>query len=332
MDFAVKDLGSDVSVTVSADAVRAFKSRWPASGLPNRAITFRFQKSNADLVDIHPSVDGEAAAALSQDAWQAYMSRHTFKRGQIVNTAFGRAKVIRALGPTWEDDILVEYGNKKRTQIRALELNDPNIKQAGVVPYESKYRGGSMAAAKTAFKQPKDAIKLTIYELQKKLELPEYDDLYERNVDYISEAGSGWAAEKREELAEDEDISEEAREEEIEMAQQKGEQEAEKELFSNWYGAVEHAAEEIWGFHGLDIRTGHAGTAFIVTPKVGKTWHDVARQIAITINGVGMVEVSAEEYARSPRKWVLEHLGAMKYQPDVYGTASATRIYENSFR
>jgi hypothetical protein len=71
---------------------------------------------------------------------------------------------------------------------------------------------------------------------------------------------------------------------------------------------------------------------YFISPAHGKTWHDVARQIAITINGVGSVEVSAEEYARSPRKWVLEHLGAMKYQPDVYGTASATRIYEQSFR
>src|SRR3990167_5202601 len=107
----VKDLGSDVSVTASADEVRAFKRRWPASGLPDRAITFRFQKSNGDLVDVYPSVDGEAAVALSQDAWQAQMNHHDFKRGQIVSTAFGRAKVIRALGPTWEDDILVEYGN-----------------------------------------------------------------------------------------------------------------------------------------------------------------------------------------------------------------------------
>lgn len=194
-----------------------------------------------------------------------------------------------------------------------------------------------MAAAKTAFKQSsKGEIKLTIYELQKKLELPEYDDLYENNVDYISEAGGYASSEVWENARRDNPDLVEAEEGQVavdaDRAREKAEMVAGDELFRTWYGAVERAAEQIWGFHGLDIRSGHAGTAFLVKPATGKTWHDVARQIAITINGVGMVEVSAEEYAKNPRTWVLNHLGAMKYQPDVYGTASAQRIYESSFR
>ena len=64
-----KDLGAYFSVTVGKRDVSAWKQRWPASGLPDRAITFQFDKRSGDLVDIYPSgIDGEAAAALSRDA------------------------------------------------------------------------------------------------------------------------------------------------------------------------------------------------------------------------------------------------------------------------
>lgn len=72
---SVLDGGAFVSVTMSAREVAAFKRSWPASGLPDRAITFEFDKSNGDLVDLRPrSVDGSAAVALSEDAWAHYES------------------------------------------------------------------------------------------------------------------------------------------------------------------------------------------------------------------------------------------------------------------
>lgn len=60
------------AVTLSRREVMEFKTRWPASGLPNVGVTFHFQ-SNGDLVDITPYrmahlFDGPAAVALSQDA------------------------------------------------------------------------------------------------------------------------------------------------------------------------------------------------------------------------------------------------------------------------
>ena len=67
----VSGSGSYVRVTMSADDVARFKSQWPASGLPTRAIWFEFQRSNGDLVDMSPGserFDGPALAALSQDA------------------------------------------------------------------------------------------------------------------------------------------------------------------------------------------------------------------------------------------------------------------------
>ena len=51
--------------------------QWPASGLPTEEITFEFDPSNGDLVDIEPSdledqgADGAAVLALSNDAIKA---------------------------------------------------------------------------------------------------------------------------------------------------------------------------------------------------------------------------------------------------------------------
>lgn len=79
------DGGAFVSVTMSAREVAAFKRSWPASGLPDRAITFEFQKSNGDLVDLRPfSVDGPAAVALSEDAWKHYESKKRNPLLQVV--------------------------------------------------------------------------------------------------------------------------------------------------------------------------------------------------------------------------------------------------------
>ena len=65
------DNGIYYSVQVSRSEVYKFKQQWPCSGLPNRTVTFQFDKRNGDLVDILPYTyryDGEDLAALSQDA------------------------------------------------------------------------------------------------------------------------------------------------------------------------------------------------------------------------------------------------------------------------
>lgn len=72
----VFDNGSFYSVSVSQSEVETFKDNWPCSYLPDRAVTFQFDKRNGDLVDIWPYrvahlFDGPAALALAEDA-QAY--------------------------------------------------------------------------------------------------------------------------------------------------------------------------------------------------------------------------------------------------------------------
>jgi hypothetical protein len=67
----VTRLGVHTQVMMSRKDVDAFKTSYPCSGLPSRAITFEFDSRNGDLVDIFPDsarFDGPALLALSQDA------------------------------------------------------------------------------------------------------------------------------------------------------------------------------------------------------------------------------------------------------------------------
>jgi hypothetical protein len=67
---------------MSASDVRAFKSRWPASGLPDKAIWFKFSPTG-DLIDyarltadeLDRSEGSGALVALSQDAWEFAVAR-----------------------------------------------------------------------------------------------------------------------------------------------------------------------------------------------------------------------------------------------------------------
>ena len=70
------DNGSFYNVSVSQAEVEMFKRNWPCSGLPDKRVTFQFDKQNGDLVDIWPYqyaalFDGDACLALAADA-QAY--------------------------------------------------------------------------------------------------------------------------------------------------------------------------------------------------------------------------------------------------------------------
>lgn len=61
----------NLTVIVSRAEVAAFRSKWPCSNLPDRAITF-FYDHNGDLVDLHPgNIDGPDVVALCEDAWIA---------------------------------------------------------------------------------------------------------------------------------------------------------------------------------------------------------------------------------------------------------------------
>ena len=71
----VRDLGSAFNVSVSRWEVQEFGESWPCAELPDKGITFQFDKGNGDLIDVWPNdIDGPAVLALSQDA-QEYGSK-----------------------------------------------------------------------------------------------------------------------------------------------------------------------------------------------------------------------------------------------------------------
>lgn len=76
----VYDKGSFIGITVPANSVREWKSNWPVSGIPSRAIYFEFHK-NGDIVDMQPKVEGEAIVALSKDAF-VYAARKLNKKSK----------------------------------------------------------------------------------------------------------------------------------------------------------------------------------------------------------------------------------------------------------
>lgn len=80
----VYDQGSGYRVEVSADDVRNFKAKWPASGLATRSFWFEFDKSNGDLVDTNlgEDNDGAAALALSDDAKEYGQKRLARKKSR----------------------------------------------------------------------------------------------------------------------------------------------------------------------------------------------------------------------------------------------------------
>ena len=70
--MTAKIIGDSVSVRVSRWEVNSFAEDWPCCNLPDRAITFRFDRKSGDLVDVFgaPSTElycGELEA-LCEDA------------------------------------------------------------------------------------------------------------------------------------------------------------------------------------------------------------------------------------------------------------------------
>lgn len=161
----------------------------------------------------------------------------------------------------------------------------------------------------------------TIDQIADDLGLPAWDDIREQNFDYIASHGDG---------IEDEDERAEA------------EERADTELFATWYDAVLAAASALYEDHGLKLEPVaknlpecHRSYELKIVPVV--SWMDAADHIRDTINGDGFfytesVRAFLESGPYTARQAVLSHLHWIKKRPEVYGTASAQRIYERSWK
>jgi hypothetical protein len=174
-----------------------------------------------------------------------------------------------------------------------------------------------------------------IDELAAMFDLPEWEDIQERNWEYGADAGH-YAYQQAIEDGDDEDEAEEARE--------KAEHEAGTEIYRQWYNGVTSAAEQLFEEHRLElVPYGKQGSKdypyeFKVVPesKGQAGWRKAAEAIMETVNGVGYFTfndlddfLSTGPY--TPRQAVLSHLAYISDYPEVYGRQSAQRIYDGAW-
>lgn len=149
-----------------------------------------------------------------------------------------------------------------------------------------------------------------------------WDQTLGQNYDWVYD--TAWHSLEPEEREDDERV----------MAAQ---EQVESELFDQYNGALQAAAERALADHGMLLvpRSGPRSWDFDVVPE--KNWRDVARKVLETINGVGYFSFSSlQDFLDSgpytPREAVAEHLHYIKRYPEVYGTTSYRRIFERSWR
>lgn len=176
-------------------------------------------------------------------------------------------------------------------------------------------------AAKAAKAGPSD--KITIDQLAKLLGLPDWDRVDEMNQHNYYEMSRG---------AEDED------------AQIEAEQKAQEEIYRQWYDAVEHVAESLFGEHGLEFlamknvrRVNQNYRPHVLKIIPTKSWDDAADKLRETINGVGDLHYNnlsefLKAEAATARQAVLSHLGYIKRYPAVYGGLGANQMYDQAWR
>lgn len=163
--------------------------------------------------------------------------------------------------------------------------------------------------------------KITIDQLAKMFGLPDWDKIDEMNQQHYWEMARG---------AEDEE------------AQMEAEQEAQGEVYRQWYDAVESAANKLFEEHGLELRGSplrkgkDSGRPHTLKIFPSATWNTAADKIRETINGVGDFHFdSLREFLDSgpytAKQAVLSHLGAIRSYPAVYGGQGARQMYDSAW-
>lgn len=185
----------------------------------------------------------------------------------------------------------------------------------------------------------------TVDELAEFFGLPSQSDVDENNWEYVADAGRAAEEETRSEHARYADEGDVLDESEVEKAREKWEQEAQAEIYGKWHGAVTGAAAELFGNIqlalepvGKEIKIGRSRYHYKYKVVPATSWEASAEAVRVVIDGIGYAHVGydLQEFLElgpwTPRQAVLEHLrtASMGY-PEVYGSSSAQRIYENAW-
>ena len=177
--------------------------------------------------------------------------------------------------------------------------------------------------------------RFSIDEIAKLLGLPDSEKVEDGNLDHVADIG---VVAYEATIDGDEDAAE--------AAQSEAEQKAIGVIYSSWHTAVLHAATELFERHGLTLdpvtEDPHPYEYRVVPSAVtGKRrlpdWKSSVNEIRKTINGVGVFEFKdLQEFLKSgpytARRAVLRHLHWIRRYPDVYGTTSAQRLYEQAWK
>lgn len=115
-------------------------------------------------------------------------------------------------------------------------------------------------------------------------------------------------------------------------------EEEEGEAVEVYTASVLTVAERLFAEHKLtlvELKGKYRGWSWRIRPET--TWRDAAAELVTTINGVGMFEFrDVREFCRSgpytPKEAVLNHVGWIKWHPEVYGDGSAKSMVENEMR
>jgi len=201
-------------------------------------------------------------------------------------------------------------------EIAAALSKAPRAKGSGV-------RHATKRVAHATKTSDKTSDKITIDQLAKLFDLPDWERIDEMNQQHYWEVSRGAEGEE---------------------AQMEAESEARDEIYRQWYDAVESAATKLFEEHGLEllamkntrkVQKNYRPHVLKIIPS--KSWSDAADKIRETINGVGTLHFNTlKEFLDSgpytARQAVLSHLGYIKRYPAVYGGLGANQMYEQAWR
>jgi len=168
--------------------------------------------------------------------------------------------------------------------------------------------------------------------------IPNYDDIEEYNLDYLSEVRS---------YAHKEAIDDGHSDDKAEEIADKAEAEEMDNLYRQWENGVTSAIEYLFNNHKLNFvikeekklhkdKNGkewpYTIKHYFISPE--NSWEDAANAIKETINGVGMFYFTdlQEFIGSSAQETICMHLHWLKDYPRVYGTSNVHTIYESAWR
>lgn len=271
----------------------------------------------------------------SVDRWLRPAGHGDLNRIEVQSSfaGFGAAKMtkeeaVREFKETVLPYVIEQYGPNDRPAIREawndwtdMLARDGRITMKQYETWVGPFRG--FGASKPSAHQEV----FTLEELAKWFDLPDYMDVVEHNQAFLADYYTA-AFEK---ALNDGDSEEEAEEAGME-AEQRAEEE---EVYWKYRNGITAAAEAVLEPHELELKELGKGQYKIVPEK---TWKDAAARLVTTINGVGTFyyedakELKDVGPYKSYKQAVLSHLHWALYYPEVYGTGSPQRAYEDAWR